>query len=60
MKCDTEGRLISFDIGDLTLMNMYGHSETDNVTRSKRETFYADTVTNLLVNSKRNGSLEEI
>ena len=36
-------------------MNIYGHSGTDNLTRIKGENFFAETVTNMLVDLKRNG-----
>ena len=37
VRCDTSGRAIVFDIGDITLGNFYGHSGTDARSRASRE-----------------------
>ena len=52
VKCDTAGRAIVFDIGGVTLGNIYGHSGTDARSRSNRENFYSEVLPQLLTNSK--------
>ena len=49
------GRIITFDIADLTLGNIYLPSGTDGNTRSSRESFCGDTIPTLLINSKSSG-----
>ena len=44
VRCDTAGRAIVFELGDLTLGNLYGHSGTDAISRASRENFYAEVV----------------
>ena len=55
--CDTGGRAIFFDIGEVTFGNLYAQSGTDGLSRSSRESFSAETIPNLLVNSQQNGCL---
>ena len=55
IRFDTEGRVIVFDIGQFTLANIYLHSGTDSVSRSGRERYCCDILTNLLLNSKESG-----
>ena len=39
VRCDTGGRGIVFDIGNVTFGNFYAHSGTDGTSRSNRESF---------------------
>ena len=54
---DTEGRVILFDIGGLSLGNVYLPSGTDARSRSDRENYFSDIIPNLLVNSKESGCI---
>ena len=53
--CDTEGRVISLDIGDLTITNVYLHSGNDRVQRANRENAISETVPQILQNCKTSG-----
>ena len=57
VRCDTSGRAIVFDIGEVSFGNLYGHSGTDGQSRANRENFYAEIVPNLFMNSKQHGCL---
>ena len=57
MRCDTSGRAIVFDIGTATFGNFYAHSGTDGVSRTSRESFFGETIPNLLLNSQSSGCL---
>ena len=57
VRCDTSGRAIVFDIGELTLGNFYGHSGTDARSRASREQFCAEVVPHLLTNTKYDGCI---
>ena len=57
VKCDTSGRAIVFNIGDTTFGNFYGHSGTDNISRSNRENFFSETVPSLLPNHGSSGCM---
>ena len=57
IRCDTSGRAIVFDVDNVTLGNFYGHSGSDNISRNRRESFFAETVPNLLVNSQQHGCI---
>ena len=46
-----------FDIGNASFGNIYGQYGTDNLSRSARESFYAETVPNLLTNRKAVGCI---
>ena len=52
---DNEGRIIIFEVGDLTCGNMYIHSGTDANSRSQRENYFAEVVPRLLINHRDNG-----
>ena len=52
---DLEGRVILFDIGNMTFGNVYLPSGTDARSRSSREQYCCDVLPNLLVNSKETG-----
>ena len=55
--CDTSGRAIVFDIGEITFGNLYAHSGSDGLSRANRESFCAETIPNLLLNSQPNGCM---
>ena len=57
MRYDTSGRAIVFDIGTATFGNFYAHSGTDGTSRASRESFCAETIPNLLLNSESSGCL---
>ena len=54
---DLDGRVILFDIGNLSFGNVYLPSGTDARSRSARENYCSDILPNLLVNSKESGCL---
>ena len=56
-RCDTAGRGLVFDIGNLTFGNLYGHSGTDGKSRSNRDNFFSETVPQLLTNCKPDGCI---
>ena len=49
------GRIILFNIGGITLGNVYLPSGTDGTSRASRENFCGETIPNLMVNSKASG-----
>ena len=55
IRCDTEGRVLVFDIGNVTFANVYLHSGTDGRARAGREKICCDVFPNLLINSKQHG-----
>ena len=57
VRCDTSGRAIVFDIGEASFGNLYGHSGTDGIMRANRESFFAETVPNLLLHKKKHGCI---
>ena len=54
---DSNGRVIVFDIGPLTLINMYLPSGTDSLSRNNRENYFSSVIPNLLVNRQDSGLL---
>ena len=52
---DTEGRVIVFDINNITYCNVYMNAGTDNTSRASRENYFSAIIPNLLVNRCRNG-----
>ena len=52
IKNDLEGRVILFDIGDMTFGNFYLPSGTDARSRSSRENYCCEVIPNLMVNSR--------
>ena len=52
---DTKGRVIVFDIGGLTLANIYLPSGSDAVSKAKREEYFSTTLPQLLVNRQDTG-----
>ena len=57
VRCDTAGRAIVFDIGEITLGNFYAHSGTDATSRARRENFCGEVVPQLLTNTKSAGCI---
>ena len=57
IQCDTNGRLITFDIDNITFCNVYLHSGNDRVMRGGRENYCAETIPKLLVNAKSSGCI---
>ena len=57
IKFDTSGRVITFDIGDMTLANVYLPSGNDPAMRNSRENYAAETLPQLLLNSKDSGCI---
>ena len=57
LRYDSEGRVIIFDIGNLTLGNVYLHSGTDAAARSSREKYCCEVLPNLLLNAHADGSV---
>ena len=49
------GRVILFNIGELTFGNVYLPSGTDGASRNSREKFCGETIPNLMINSKLSG-----
>ena len=47
---DTKGRAIVFNIGPLSLGNLYLPSGTDGASRAQRENYFAETIPQLLLN----------
>ena len=52
---DTQGRVIAFDIENLTFANVYLQSGTDGLSRQQRETMISERLPQLLVNRKDSG-----
>ena len=52
-----EGRVIIFDIEDITFGNIYLHSGTDSKSRTGREKYCCDILPGLLINSKESGCI---
>ena len=55
IKLDTNGRVIVFDIGNITLSNIYLPSGNDPPKRNSRENHSAEIIPQLLVNKKDSG-----
>ena len=53
---DSEGRLISVDVEDMSFVNLYLHSGTDQASRSEREDFI-NNIPNVLLYKKKAGLL---
>ena len=52
LKTDTNGRLISFDIENMTFSNVYLLSGSDPVMKRDRENYAAEVIPQILINSK--------
>ena len=57
IQTDLEGRVIIFDIGDMTFGNLYLHSGTDARSRASREYCCCEVLPNMLVNSRQSGCM---
>ena len=55
IRCDSEGRVIVFDIGELTFSNIYLPSGTDGLARAGRERICSEILPNMFINSKESG-----
>ena len=55
LRLDTEGRVIVFDVGGVTLANVYLPSGTDSKSRNLREQYCAETLPQLLLNRHPEG-----
>ena len=55
LRCDTQGRIIIFDIEDMTFLNIYLPSGTDATAKMSRENICSNVLPNLLVNCKLSG-----
>ena len=55
--CDSEGRALIFDIGNLTFGNLYLPSGTDSKSRASREQYCAEILPRLLIHSKSLGCI---
>ena len=54
---DTKGRAIVFDIGNITLANLYLPSGSDSISKSEREEYSASVVPQLLLNRQDSGCI---
>ena len=59
IKVDTSGRIIVFDIENITFGNFYLPSGTDGLLRSSRENYFSETIPQLLNNTKDAGCVGE-
>ena len=57
IRCDLEGRVIIFDIGEITVGNIYLHSGTDAKSRAGREKYCCEVLPGLLLNIKETGCI---
>ena len=55
VRCDSDGRVLIFDIQQMTFVNLYLHSGTDAIARAGRENICGEVLPNLLINSKEYG-----
>ena len=55
VKLDTNGRVIAFDIEDITFCNVYLPSGTDSAMKKERENYLAEVLPQILINSKDYG-----
>ena len=55
VKFDTNGRIIAFDIDDITFCNVYLPSGTDAMMKNERENYIAETLPQILIDSKIHG-----
>ena len=46
---DKEGRIIIFEVGDITFGNMYIYSGTDSISRGKRKNYFSEVIPQLLI-----------
>ena len=55
VKTDTNGRVLAFDVDNLTLCNVYLHSGTDQVMKNGKENYAAEVIPQILINCKEYG-----
>ena len=55
--CDTKGRVLIFDIAEVTFGNLYLPSGTDGSSRSSRENHFGEIIPQILVNRKNMGCI---
>ena len=55
VKNDTHGRIIAFDIQNITFCNVYMHSGSDPLMKSGRENYAAEVIPQILINCKEYG-----
>ena len=55
VKTDTNGRIITFNIENITFCNVYLHSGSDQVMKNGRENYAAEVIPQILINSKEYG-----
>ena len=55
IRCDSQGRVLIFDVGKMTFANLYLNSGTDAISRAGREKICSEVLPNLLINSKEYG-----
>ena len=48
LRLDSEGRIIVFDLEDITCVNIYPKAGTDAISRNNRENMFASTLPNML------------
>ena len=58
IRCDSQGRVLIFDVGQMTFANLYLNSGTDSIARAGREKVCSEVLPNLLINSKEYGCAE--
>ena len=54
---DNNGRIISFNINGVSITNVYPNAGSDAINRAARETIFAETIPNMLINRKQSGIL---
>lgn len=52
IRCDSQGRVLIFDVGQMTFANLYLNSGTDSIARAGRGKVCSEVLPNLLINSK--------
>ena len=57
VKVDTNGRVIAFNIGNITFCNVYLPSGNDPLIRNSRENYAAEIIPQILINSKDMGCI---
>ena len=57
LNCDTNGRVISFNINEVTFTNLYMPSGNDPIMRTNRENYFAEKIPQILINGKSTGCI---
>ena len=55
IRCDTNGRVIVFDILGITFGNFYLPSGTDAISKNNRKNYFGEIIPNMLINCKTTG-----